>query len=270
MNETTGSVHTQKIEKGTSDIYNNLFTAYSPKLFEESVDLFFKRHNAWSLDLGFTPEWFRGKTCLDAGCGGGRFVVAMAKLGAARVEGIDISEEALKVARERAKERGLSATTNFTSASVLNIPFPDKTFDYVISSGVILLTEDPYKAFTELDRVLKPGGKMFLSVYGKGGLKWFVNDVFRYTVCQIIPFAVMEKLFALFGVPANKRYNTLDNLYTPYTKRFTEEEVREWFRKHGYWNLHRVKFERYDYSTILSRLIHGEGWIQIYGDKKQS
>lgn len=260
----------QHVEKRTGGIYGNLFTSYSDTLFDESTELFFKRHAEWELDLGFSArEWFKGKTCLDAGCGGGRFVVALARLGALRVEGIDVSEKAIGAAAERLNARGLTPQAHVQVASVLQVPFPDSTFDYVVSSGVIHHTPDPYKAFTELDRVLKPGGKMFLSVYGRGGLKWFTNDVFRYTVCKIIPFKVMEKLFALVGVPANKRYNILDNLYVDYCSRYTENEVREWFRKAGYWNLRRVKFERYDYSTILSRIIHGEGWIQIYADKKE-
>lgn len=257
------------IEKSTGAIYDHLFTAYSKEQFESSSELFLKRHKEWSLDLGFDPEtWFKGKSCLDAGNGGGRFLVALARLGATRVEGIDVSTEAVKAANARIKERGLDSVARSQVASVLEIPFPDASFDYVISSGVILLTHDPKKAFTELTRVLKPGGKLFLSVYGQGGLKWLTNDIFRYSVCQVIPFPVMEKMFAMVGVPANKRYNTLDNLYTPYTKRFTEAEIRAWFKEAGFWNLRRVKFERYDYSTILSRIIHGEGWIQIYADKK--
>ncbi len=255
-----------KTEKNTSAIYNNLFTSYSKEQFEESVDLFEMRHRKWIED-GIDINWFKDKVCLDVGCGGGRFVVALAKLGVKKVIGLDISLEALEAAKQRIKERNLEKVAEIVPGSVINIPFINNTFDYVICSGVILLTKDPYEAFKELDRVLKPGGKMFLSVYGKGGLKWFINDVFRYTVCKIIPFKWMEKIFKIVGVPANKRYNILDNLYTPFTKRFTEEEIREWFRKNNYSNLRRVKFERYDYSTLKSRIIHGEGWIQIYADK---
>jgi ubiquinone/menaquinone biosynthesis C-methylase UbiE len=254
-----------KVEKNTGKIYNELFTAYSKKQFEESVELFFMRHKKWGFDL----DWFKDKTCLDAGCGGGRFCVAMSKLGAAEVQGIDVSKEAIGAARERVRERGLTQA-NFTRASVLEIPFEENKFDYVVCSGVILLTPDPFKAFQELVRVLKPGGKMFLSVYGSGGLKWFTNDVFRYTICKIIPFSVMNKIFKMVGVPANKRYNTLDNMYTHFTKRFKEKEIRQWFTDAGFDNLNRVKFERYDYSTMMSRIIHGEGWIQIYADKKKA
>lgn len=258
-------------EKRTGAIYGNLFTSYSKDLFDQSVELFYKRHKKWELDLGFdAKEWFKGKTCLDAGCGGGRFVVAMSTLGAERVEGIDVSEKAIEAAKTRISDRSLSDRAQVQVASVLDIPFPDNSFDYVISSGVIHHTPDPEKAFQELNRVLKPGGKMFLSVYGKGGINWMFNDLFRYSICKIVPFPVMEKIYALFGVPANKRYNLLDNMYVDYCYRYTEDQVRSWFENAGYWNLRRVKFERYDYSRVISRIMHGEGWLQFYADKKPS
>ena len=252
-----------KEEEKTGGIYGSLFTNYSDKLFEESVELFEKRHKRWGIDL----NWFRDKRCLDAGCGGGRFVVALARLGAKKVEGIDISADAVEAAKERIKARHLD-NAHVQQSSVLELPFEDKSFDYVLSSGVIHHTPDPYKGFTELNRVLAPGGKLFLSVYGKGGLKWFTNDLFRYTLCKIVPFSAMEAVFKFFGVPANKRYNILDNLYVPYCYRYTEKEVRKWLTDAGYTNIERVKFERYDYSTFRSRIIHGEGWIQVYADKK--
>ncbi len=247
----------------TGNIYGSLFTNYDERQFEESVELFMMRHKKWGIDL----NWFKDKTCLDAGCGGGRFVVALAKLGAKKVQGIDISAQAVAAANARIQQRGLQDRASAVQGSVLELPFPDRSFDYVVSSGVIHHTHDPYKAFTELARVVKPGGKMFLSVYGKGGLKWATNDLFRYTICKILPFKAMELLFKLVGVPANKRYNILDNLYVPYAFRYKESEVRKWLTDAGFTNLRRMKFERYDYEKPMARLIHGEGWIQIYADK---
>jgi hypothetical protein len=78
----------------------------------------------------------------------------------------------------------------------------------------------------------------------------------------------MDKLWAMLGIPANKRYNMLDNLYVPYCFRFKEIEIRKWLTDAGFENLSRVKFERYNYEDLVSRVIHGEGWIQIYADKK--
>jgi ubiquinone/menaquinone biosynthesis C-methylase UbiE len=255
----------EKYKEKTGGIYGSLFTNYSEKLFEESVELFFMRHKKWGIDL----DWFKGKKCLDAGCGGGRFCVAMSRLGAEKVGGIDISEGAVNEANARFEKRQLSQA-RAKVASVLEIPYNDKHFDYVVSSGVIHHTPDPYKGFQELVRVLKPGGKIFLSVYGKGGLKWFTNDVFRYTICKIVPFKVMEKIFKAFGVPANKRYNILDNMYVNYCFRYKEKEIRKWLTDAGFENLRRMQFERYDYRTFISRIIHGEGWIQFCADKSRT
>lgn len=252
----------KRYRRKTSGIYGDLFTAYSKEQFEDSVQLFYKRHKMWGIDL----NWFKDKVCLDAGCGGGRFVVALTQLGAKKVYGIDLSKGAVKAAQERCQERNL-LNTEIRHASVLELPYPNEMFDYVISSGVIHHTPDPYKGFLELNRVLKPGGKLFLSVYGKGGLKWLANDIFRYSICKIIPFRYMEKLWIYLGVPANKRYNILDNLYVPFCFRYKESEIRKWLEDAGYKNINRVKFERYDYSTLMSRIIHGEGWLQIYADK---
>lgn len=252
----------QKYIEKTGGIYGNLFNGYTDALFESSVNLFTERHKRWGVDL----SWFKGKSCLDAGCGGGRFMVALARLGTREVKGIDISATAVALANERLKKRGLLHAEART-ASVLAIPFPDHSFDYVVSSGVIHHTPNPKGAFKELVRVLRPGGKLFLSVYGKGGLKWLTNDIFRYSICKIISFPVMERIFRIAGVPANKRYVILDNLYVPFCFRFTEAEVRNWLHGAGFENMRRVKFERYDYEKFLTRIIHGEGWIQLYADK---
>lgn len=250
----------------TGAVYGNLFSAYSQKQFDDSVALFGARHQAWRHDVGFeVAEFFKGKKCLDAGCGGGRFVVALSQLGAQEVVGIDISDKAIAAASARIVERDLGNTARVQVASVLEIPFSDNSFEYVVSSGVIHHTPNPRGAFAELCRVLsKEKGTLFLSVYGKGGLKWLVNDLFRYTVCKIVPFSVMEKIWKFVGVPANKRYNMLDNLYVPFCYRFTEEEIRQWLIDAGFSRIVRVKFERYDYSRFFSRFIHGEGWLQFY------
>jgi len=250
-------------EQTTSELYGSLFTAYDQKRFDESVELFNMRHTRWGIPL----EWFHGKTCLDAGCGGGRFVVALAKLGAERVEGVDISEEAITAAQERIKERGLEHRAHVRVGSVLDVPFPDQSFEYVVCSGVVHHTPDPKKGFNELVRVLKPGGKFFFSVYGKGGLVWMINDIGRL-IAKVIPFKIMEGLWKVIGIPPNKRYNYLDNMYVPYCYRFTEKEIRTWLEDAGFENIRRVKFERYDYETLKSHFFHGEGWLQFYADKK--
>lgn len=251
------------IEEDTRKIYDNLFTAYDEKRYEESVELFNMRQAKWG-----SLDWFKGKVCLDAGCGQGRFVVALGRLGAAKAVGVDINERGLEAGRGRRMAKELS-NIEFLRASVLDLPFPDATFDYVICSGVILLCPNPKEGFDELVRVTKPGGRLFLSVYGSGGVKWVIYDICRL-LGKVVPFRVTEAVFKALGFPPNKRYNLLDDIYTPYSHRFTEAEIRKWFTDAGFENLRRVKFERYDYEKWYNRIWFGEGWIQIIADKKNA
>ena len=139
---------TQTYIDKTGALYSSLFSAYDDRLFEESVDLFAARHKRWGIDT----EWFNGKVCLDGGCGGGRYLVALSRLGARQVQGIDLSEQHIELVKKRLADRNLTQA-HIQKASVLDIPFPDKYFDFVVSTGVIHHTPNPRAAFSELARV---------------------------------------------------------------------------------------------------------------------
>lgn len=104
-------------------------------------------------------EDLKDRKVLDAGCGTGWFSKTAAERGAL-VTSMDLGENLLaQVAKKCNSERVVG--------SILEIPFPDNTFDFVVSSEVIEHTPDPYKALHEIYRVLKPGGKMVLSTPNK-------------------------------------------------------------------------------------------------------
>jgi 2-polyprenyl-3-methyl-5-hydroxy-6-metoxy-1,4-benzoquinol methylase len=104
-------------------------------------------------------EDLKNKKVLDAGCGTGWFSKAAAERGAA-VTSMDLGENLLaEVAKKCKSERVVG--------SILEIPFPENTFDFVVTSEVIEHTPDPYKALHEIYRVLKPGGTMVLSTPNK-------------------------------------------------------------------------------------------------------
>jgi ubiquinone/menaquinone biosynthesis C-methylase UbiE len=97
-----------------------------------------------------------GKRVLEYGCGTGSHSLEMARRGA-DVVGIDISEQGIRVATERAAEAGLpNATYQVMDAEAMT--FPDASFDLVIGEG-ILHHLDLEKCYAEISRVLKPGGK---------------------------------------------------------------------------------------------------------------
>lgn len=101
---------------------------------------------------------------LDAGCGAGRVMALLAAAGN-RVTGIDVSLRALEKARAHSSAG--------TVAGVLDssLPFADETFDTVFSSEVIEHLLDVPTALAEMRRVLRPGGRLFLSTPYHGRLK---------------------------------------------------------------------------------------------------
>ena len=78
------------------------------------------------------------------------------------VVGVDIVPEMLVRAETNLKMTGLKNVT-FKNASGENLPFPDDSFEVVISNGAINLIPDKESALTEILRVLKPGGQLMVA-----------------------------------------------------------------------------------------------------------
>ena len=105
-----------------------------------------------------------GEVVLDLGCGAGVDAIIAAKLTGplGAVTGIDLVPEMLAQARENARLAGVENVT-FQESSGELLPFPDNSFDVVISNGVFNLVVDKVKALGEVFRVLKPGGRFMLA-----------------------------------------------------------------------------------------------------------
>jgi len=197
---------------------------------------------------GFDLEWFQGKRCLDAGCGGGRYAIAMARLGASEVIGCDISAEGLVDARCRAA--GMS-NVRFEQASVLDLPYPDESFDFVCCSGVFHHTTDPEKGLRELARVLRPEGKVFLLLYGKGGFRW-------PTIMQIRPHAqamgyeLVDEAMHLAGLPANKQRTFLDDFFVPIIRFYAWDEAQTMLENNGFQRIERWEKGKLDHEASVS------------------
>ena len=103
-----------------------------------------------------------GTSVLDLGCGSGADVQALADLvgPSGRAMGVDRSETAIAQARERVQVT--NQTVEFQVADSYALPFPDASFDACRADRVFHHLEHPHRAFGELLRVTRPGGRVLL------------------------------------------------------------------------------------------------------------
>lgn len=105
-----------------------------------------------------------GDAILDIGCGGGvDTLIAATMVGpTGEVVGIDVSPEMIDRAKRNLSETNLENVT-FQVAGAEDLPFPERSFDVVISNGAFNLVPNKSKALAEAFRVLKPGGRLMIA-----------------------------------------------------------------------------------------------------------
>jgi SAM-dependent methyltransferase len=101
------------------------------------------------------------KTICDIGCGSGRFVASLAKMGASRVMGVDVAPEMLKLARELAAKEGVAGRTDFAQMDVIDWNRSD-VFDETIAIGFWDYFADPT---SRLKIIRKMTRERFLSAW---------------------------------------------------------------------------------------------------------
>ena len=157
---------------------------YSAVSTEPGRDFMFPTGRAWAEDLGYPEELARvpeaavesfagvanpfslgrlqpGERVLDLGSGAGTDSLVAAQMVApeGQVTGIDITPAMLAKARRAASAIGAD-NVGFVEGEIEKLPFPDGSFDVVISNGVIDLIPDKDAVFAEAFRVLAPGGRI--------------------------------------------------------------------------------------------------------------
>jgi arsenite methyltransferase len=105
-----------------------------------------------------------GETVLDLGCGAGTDLLIAAQMTgpSGRAIGVDMTPEMLRRARDSAEALGLT-NVELHESLIESLPLSDASVDVVISNGVVDLIVDKDAVFSELDRVLRPGGRLQLA-----------------------------------------------------------------------------------------------------------
>jgi ubiquinone/menaquinone biosynthesis C-methylase UbiE len=113
----------------------------------------------------------QGERVLDVACGTGLIAFAAAQAIGAQgsVVGVDLSGRMVDAAANRARARMLPAM-RFERMDAESLEFPDASFDVALCALGLMYMPDPAQALREMRRVLRPGGRMALAVWGERSL----------------------------------------------------------------------------------------------------
>ncbi len=217
-----------------------------------------------------TPDFFRGKKVLDAGCGTGMHALFAARFGAKEVIAFDLSP-AVEVAWQNSRS---FPQIQVIQADIYHLPLK-QSFDYVYSIGVLQHLPDPEQGFYYLVEKLKKDGWISIWVYGYEGtaLVRYVVDPVRQLSSRLplslvywlsfwptfVFYVLSRGIFQPLSTPSERRIHKLlrkvplsdylaymaqfnftymhnsifDQLIAPITKYFRRWEIEAWFKKAG-------------------------------------
>lgn len=258
----------------TTSLYGKLFKEFTnDDVSNEAYDLLKQRLQKNDINMSNII----GKKCLDDGCGGGRYSIALKKMGALSVDGVDGSEEAILDARSRAKQLGITGC-RFSVQDVLNLDFQDNSFDFVMSYGVLHHTTDIFKGIKECYRVLRNGGSFFLFLMSCNGLRYDIVKWLRLILKDVNPSITRSFMIAM-GYDPRKIFNFMDNLHVPIHVNVSKNELEKMLLDIGFselkWLKRDVQTERYTHPTELiyqkapyAKLKYGDGAYKYFCIKK--
>lgn len=175
-----------------------------------------------------------GSRLLDVGCGSGQLALIASRNGVDAI-GVDIAENLVERARERARVEGLGARFRLADAEAL--PFADASFDVVTSLAGAMFAPRPEIAAGELLRVCRPGGVIAMANWTEQG---FVGKMFKAISKFISPYGMPDPVLwgdedtvrERFGAGVSSLHLTRRNTELNYP--FPPDEAARFFRTyHG-------------------------------------
>lgn len=189
-------------------------------------------------------EFLRNARVIDVGCGTGHRVMPMAQhFGAKEYVGFDHSTRSLEVARALKQELRFEGAS-LVEGDIFKLPYPDASFDVVISQGVLHHTSDPYRAFQELVRICRPGG--FINIYLYNRWNHWRHNLQKARVDRLAGEDLEEKFRVAHRLYGHKPIDEMtaaevagfyDQYCHPHKSDHTVGETLQWFDQQGldYW-----------------------------------
>jgi ubiquinone/menaquinone biosynthesis C-methylase UbiE len=174
-----------------------------------------------------------GSKLLDVGCGAGQITIPAARAGI-HATGVDIATNSLEQARARATSEGLKV--QFDEGDAEQLPYPDASFDTVVSLVGAMFAPRPERVASEMTRVCRPGGRILMVNWTASG---FVGQMFK-AIAKHVPPAPGIPSVMLWGDEATVRERLKDGIkelrltkriYPSWSYPFAVPEVVEFFRQ---------------------------------------
>mgnify|MGYP000989722856 CR=1 FL=1 len=129
-----------------NEIAKNIFAPIYPVIARQAIE-------CCGFDRGF---------CIDVGCGPGHLALALASISGFTIDALDMSDDMLACARKNIRDAEMSDRIHTVHGDVHALPYDDCTVDLVISRGSVFFWDAPDRAFAEIYRVLRTGGRTFI------------------------------------------------------------------------------------------------------------
>lgn len=187
-----------------------------------------RRHKAWRSFTMKKMNMQKGDTAIDLCCGTCDWTLAMARASeTGHIHGLDFSRNMLEVGRKKIDQEGRQSQITLVQGNAMELPFADNTFDYATIGFGLRNVPDLRRVLQEMQRVVKPGGRVVCLELSKPTWQPF-KGIYYFYFEQILPR--LGKLFA-------KRYEQYKWLPDSLALFPGREELAAIFRETGLQNV---------------------------------
>lgn len=237
---------------------------YDGVLWDQSYD---ELESTFLHELGCDPAQEQGSSYLEIGCGIGVATYLAQKNFKGDAVGVDLSLASMKASQHYSKNPFL----HFVQASAFYMPFRERSFDVVYSRGVLMFTYSTREAFRAIATYCRPGGRLYIWVYGPGSVDAsflrravYVAEAVARPVLSGRPSSPITTALLSCATVGYMAYNVFDRLRNPQIQRFNYEralhsardrfthryvhrhrpqEVLGWFREAGFEDVELVNWQ---------------------------
>lgn len=167
---------------------HKVFESIAPKYDLMNDIISFRRHKAWRKFTMKKLNLQSGDTAVDLCCGTCDWTISLAKAsGSGSIVGLDFSQNMLSVGAEKVKQSGLDKQIKLIQGNAMELPFDDDSFNVATIGFGLRNVPDLVQVLKEMQRVVKPGGKVVCLELSKPTWQPF-KGIYYFYFKKVLPF----------------------------------------------------------------------------------